>query len=132
MRNPHETPGALRALQDDIYRKKVLRARNQTPEQRMADVFELSNSVMRRMHDGAMWQLGLQNPAEGWKAVGARLNRLHKVHDQGRFVSERKANGAKSTGPRSACLQQLHKFRCYKQPSVCPCIPRAKSRRSRD
>lgn len=91
MNNPnlHNTPGALEALQADIYREKILRARKLTIEQRLADVFELTNSVFARMHEGAMWQLGLSDPGEGWKVVRQRLNRLQKVHDEGRFVSQR-------------------------------------------
>jgi hypothetical protein len=87
--NPHSTPGALEALQADIYREKILRARKLTVQQRLADVFELTNSVFARMHEGAMWQLGLSDPEEGWKVVRQRLNRLQKVHDEGRFVAQR-------------------------------------------
>jgi len=89
MSNLHETPGALKALQDDIYREKILRARKMTNEQRLADVFELTNSVFVRMHEGAMWQLGLSDPDEGWKFVRQRLDRLQKIHDSGRFVSHK-------------------------------------------
>lgn len=32
----------LKAMQDDIYRERILRSRKMTPEQRLADVFELS------------------------------------------------------------------------------------------
>ena len=49
---------ALRTLQDAIYRDKVLRARAMTVEERLDEVFELSNSALVRMHDGAMWQSG--------------------------------------------------------------------------
>jgi hypothetical protein len=89
MSDPHQTPGTLRALQDDIYREKVLRARKMTNEQRLADVFELTNGVFHRMHEGAMWQLGLSTAEEGWNVVRQRLDRLQKVHDGGRFVTER-------------------------------------------
>lgn len=78
----------LKAMQDSIYREKILRARRQTPEERLADVFELTNSVFARMHAGAMWQAGTTNAEEGWQIVRKRLARLRKMHDAGRFVDE--------------------------------------------
>jgi hypothetical protein len=78
----------LKAMQDSIYREKILRARRQTPEQRLADVFELTNSVFARMHSGAMWQAGTTNSEEGWQIVRKRLASLRKMHDAGRFVDE--------------------------------------------
>ncbi len=89
MGNLHDTPGALEALQEDIYRERILRARRMTIEEPLADVFELSNSVLARMHEGAMRQLKLTDPEEGWKVVRLRLDRLQKVHDHGFFVLEK-------------------------------------------
>ncbi len=89
MPNPHDTVGALEALQKDMYREKILRARQSTLEQRFADVLALTNAVFDRMHAGAMWQLNLCDPDEGWAVVRQRLDRLQKVHDEGRFVSAR-------------------------------------------
>ncbi len=80
-----EAAASLKAMQDDIYREKILRARKMTPEQRLADVFELTNSVFTRMHEGAMWQAGTTDEEEGWKIVRKRLDRLRKVHEVGRF-----------------------------------------------
>lgn len=93
MFNPHQKPAGFKVLQDDIYRERVLRARQQTPEERLADVFELSNAVFIRMHDGAMGQFGLSDPGEGWRHVEERLSRLQKLHDQGRFATERETLG---------------------------------------
>jgi hypothetical protein len=78
----------LRAMQDAIYREKILRARHQTPAQRLADVFELTNAVFARMLDGAMWQAGTTNSDQGWEIVRKRLDRLRRIHDAGRFFSE--------------------------------------------
>jgi len=86
--SPDRAAFELKAMQDSIYREKILRARRQTPEERLADVFELTNCVFARMHDGAMWQAGLTNAEEGWEIVRRRLNRLRKMHDAGRFVTE--------------------------------------------
>jgi len=89
MNNSHEVPAALKALQNDIYREKILRARKQTPAERLADVFELTNVVFARMHAGAMWQMGIEDPDKGWQIVHQRLNRLQKLHDRGRFVHQK-------------------------------------------
>lgn len=89
MANTHDDPAALKALQDDIYRDKVLRARKMTAEQRLAEALELTNSVFVRMHEGAMWQLGTADAALGWQEVRRRLARLGRVHDEGRFVLEK-------------------------------------------
>jgi hypothetical protein len=78
----------LKAMQDSIYRERVLRARRQTPEERLADVFELTNSSFARMHEGAMWQAGITDVDAGWQIVRKRLDRLRGVHEAGRFVSE--------------------------------------------
>ena len=74
-------------MQDDIYRERILRARRQTPEERLADVFELTNSVFARMLEGAMWQAGITDEQKGWEIVRKRLVRLGRVHDAGRFVT---------------------------------------------
>ena len=83
----HDDAAALKALQDDIYRERILRARRMTVQERLADVFELSNSVFTRMHEGAMWQLGTTDPELGWREVRRRLARLDRVHDAGRFLN---------------------------------------------
>jgi hypothetical protein len=88
--NPsEEAAAALKAMQDNIYREKILRARKQTLAERLADVFELSNAVFARMHEGAMWQAGITDPEEGWRIVRKRLNRLQQVQDFGRFSYEK-------------------------------------------
>ncbi|MFM7181341.1 MAG: hypothetical protein ACKO2G_07760 [Verrucomicrobiales bacterium] len=84
---PDRAAAELKAMQDSIYREKILRARRQTPEERLADVFVLTNSAFARMHAGAMWQAGTTDEQEGWRIVRQRLARLSKVHDAGRFVS---------------------------------------------
>ncbi len=89
MANVHDDPAALKALQDAIYRDRVLRARKMTVEQRFAEAIELTNSVFIRMHEGAMWQLGTKDPETGWREVRRRMARLGRVHDEGRFVSEK-------------------------------------------
>lgn len=78
----------LKAMQDSIYREKILRARRQTPEERLADVFELTNSAFARMHEGAMWQAGITDANAGWEIVRKRLARLRTIHEAGRFVNQ--------------------------------------------
>ncbi len=71
----------LEKLQDAIYMEKVLRARAMTPEQRLADVFELTNDVLGRMLAGVMWQKKIEDPDEGRKIVAQQIDRLRYVHD---------------------------------------------------
>ncbi len=68
-------------LQESIYLDKVRRARAMTPEQRLADVFELTNDVLGRMLAGVMWQKKIEDPAEGRKVVAQQIDRLRYVHD---------------------------------------------------
>ena len=89
MANIHDDPAALKALQDAIYRDRVLRARRMTVDQRFAEALELTNSVFVRMHEGAMWQLGIKDAEKGWQEVRRRLARLGRVHDEGRFVTDK-------------------------------------------
>ena len=84
--NPHQNPAALKALQDAIYRDKILRARAMTPEQRLAEVFELSNHQVGMMHAGAMDRIGTTDKEEGWVEVRRWFKRLDQVRDHGRFV----------------------------------------------
>ncbi len=51
MNDPADAAASLKAMQDDIYREKILRARKLTPEQRLADAFELSNQTCYRALD---------------------------------------------------------------------------------
>ena len=87
--NYHHIPGALEELQNAIYREKVLRAQSMTEDQRLSLAFEMTNSVFARMHEGAMWQLGTNDPEVGWQEVRRRLEILARTHDSGRFVTER-------------------------------------------
>jgi len=89
MQNIHDEPAALQALQNAIYREKILRSRGMTPEQRLADALELTNGVFARMHEGVMWQTGTTSAEEGWQEVRRRVSRLCQVHDEGRFVNRR-------------------------------------------
>lgn len=89
MANIHDDPAALKALQDAIYREKILRARKMTVQERLAEALEMTNGVFVRMHAGAMWQLGTTDAEAGWREVRRRLERLDRVHEEGRFVSHK-------------------------------------------
>ena len=91
MTNIHDDPAALKALQDDIYRERILRARRMTVEQRLADVFELSNHQFGMMLSGAMHRLGTQDREAGWQEVCRWMKRLDRVHDHGLYVTEKPA-----------------------------------------
>jgi len=88
MANPHDDPAALKALQDDIYRERVLRARGLTVEQRLADVFELSNHQFGMMLAGAMHRLGTRDEEAGWKEVRRWMSRLDQLHEHGLYITE--------------------------------------------
>lgn len=79
-------------MQDSIYREKILRARRQTPEERLADVFELSNHQFGMMLGGAMHRIGTTDEREGWEEVGRWMRRLDRVRENGLYVTERNAS----------------------------------------
>jgi len=83
MMNPEDSPAALQALQDAIYRERILRARSMTPGERLHDVFELSNYSFSLMLDGAMRRTQSRDPETAWAMVENQLSRLGTVHDQG-------------------------------------------------
>ena len=79
----------LEALQDAIYRDKVARARAMTPEERLAEAFELTDEVVQRMHEGAMSRLGTDDAEEGWREVRRQLDRLTQAEEHGLYVSQK-------------------------------------------
>jgi hypothetical protein len=76
---PHASAG--QALQDDIFRRKVLRARGMTPTQRFDEALELTQSIFEWMHAGAMDQCGFTDAEDGWREVKRRLNRLRRFQE---------------------------------------------------
>lgn len=92
MPNIHDDPAALKALQDAIYRDRVLSARAMTGEERLAAAFDITNFVFENMLAGAMWQKKITDREEGWKEVQRRLDRLSRVHDAGRFTTQKPSN----------------------------------------
>lgn len=81
MANIHEDPAALKALQDSIYRERVLRARKLSLSERLADVCEVSNHMFGMMHGGAMARLGTLDEALGWGEVKRWMGRLDRLHE---------------------------------------------------
>jgi hypothetical protein len=86
--DPDLAAAELKAMQDDIYREKILRARKQTPEERLADVFELSNHQFAMMLGGAMHRIGTTDQDEGWKEVRRWMSRLDRTREHGIYVTE--------------------------------------------
>lgn len=84
----HDDHAALKALQDDIYRDRVLRARRLTVEQRLADVFELSNHQFGMMLAGAMHRLGTRDEEAGWREVRRWMSRLDRLHEHGLYETK--------------------------------------------
>jgi hypothetical protein len=87
--NIHEDPAALNALQDAIYRDKIRLARMRTVQERLADVFELSNHMFGMMHAGAMHRLGTQDEAAGWAEVRRWMHRLDRVREHGLYAARK-------------------------------------------
>ncbi len=79
--NVEANPDAMKALQAEIYRDKVLRARAMTPAERLEEALELSNDIYSWMLDGAKAQCGLTSDDEGWTEVERRLQALRKLHE---------------------------------------------------
>lgn len=73
---------AMKALQAEIYRGKVLRARAMTPSERLAEALELSNDIYGWMLDGAKAQCGLPSDEDGWAEVERRLKTLRRLHER--------------------------------------------------
>lgn len=91
MADTPEQIAALKVLQDDIYREKVLRARAMTIQQRLDAVFELSNHQFGMMLGGSMHKLGTRDEAAGWQEVRRWMDRLDRVRDHGLYVTEKPA-----------------------------------------
>ena len=86
---PAQADAELKAVQDSIYREKILRARRQTPEERLADVFELSDHQFQMMLAGAMNRIGTTDPQEGWKEVSRWMERLDSVRQHQLYTIEK-------------------------------------------
>ena len=89
MSNIHDDPAALTALQDAIYRERILRARTMTVAERVAAVFQLSNHQFGMMLGGAMHRLGTHDEAAGWQEVRLWMQRLTRVREHGFYTSEK-------------------------------------------
>lgn len=81
----------LARLQQQIYREKILRARAMSVEERLAEVFELTNEVMIRILDGARAR-SKGDEALAWDDAWQRLSRLRAVNDRGRFTTEQRSS----------------------------------------
>lgn len=89
--NNDQAAAELKALQDTIYRENVLRAREMSAAQRLDEVFDLSNHQFGMMLAGAMHKIGTRMEDAGWQEVRRWMQRLDRVHDHGRYVTEKPA-----------------------------------------
>ena len=89
MANIHDDPAALKALQDDIYLERILRARAMTVPERLAEVFEISNHQFGMMLAGAMHRLGNRDETAGWREVERWMRRLDRTREFGLYVTEK-------------------------------------------
>jgi hypothetical protein len=69
----------LSRLQHELLRTRIDRARRMTEEQRLAEAFALTDSTFVRMHEGAMAEMAVTDPAHGWQQVRRRLERLRRA-----------------------------------------------------
>ena len=72
----------LRALQDSIYRDKVERARQMSPEEKLDAVFSLTSSAIERMKEGIRWQFDLEDDQKISGVLASRIDRLRSVRDR--------------------------------------------------
>lgn len=82
---------ALKAMQDDIYRERILRARRMTLAERLAEVFEQSHHQFGMMLGGAMHRLGTKDEAVGWQEVRRWMERLDRTREHGLYATSRPA-----------------------------------------
>ena len=79
--NAATNPDALKTLQAQIYRDKVLRARTMTPDERLAEARELSNDIYAWMLGCANAQCSLPFYDDGRTEVQRRLQTLRRLHE---------------------------------------------------
>ena len=86
MRQSHPTSDTsaadLKRLQDELLRARINRARRLTEDQRLSEAFDLTNTSLVRMHEGAMVELNTTDPALGWREVRRRLERLRRARER--------------------------------------------------
>ena len=70
-------PVKLRAVQEEIYRGKVLRARAMTDTQRLDEVLELSNDIFGWIPPPP----GSTDEEARWREVDRRLRILRRLHE---------------------------------------------------
>jgi hypothetical protein len=70
-------------LIDDIYREKILRARQVPQEERLCAGGDLFEEVCERMRDGIRMQFPQADAAEVERILRERLDRLRKVEEHG-------------------------------------------------
>ena len=87
-KNIHEDPAELKALQDAIYRDRILRARAMTMEERFEEIMDVSDHQFGMMLAGAMHRLGTTDEEEGWEEVRRGLGRLDQMRQRDFYVAE--------------------------------------------
>lgn len=80
--NPPSGPPPA-ALIDSIYRDRVLRARRQSPGQKLVDGLKLFDQVCERMKSGIRYQYPQADESQVAQILRERLARLRQVQDHG-------------------------------------------------
>jgi len=86
-------PAKLRAVQEEIYRERVLRARAMTVAERLMSGFECTRLSLSFMYGGVQAQRRGLSAEETWAEVGARIDRGRRLHDHGFYRKEAASHG---------------------------------------
>jgi len=70
-------------LADDIFRRRVLRARTTPPDQKLLDCLQLHDQACQLMRDGIRHEFPDADETEVRKILRKRLNRVRQIDEYG-------------------------------------------------
>ena len=82
-----DAPNEFQPLMDEIFRDKVLRARQQTPGEKLVEGFRLFEESLVRMRGGVRAQFPNFTDDEVEEEVCRRLARVRQVQEHGFFTN---------------------------------------------
>lgn len=88
-------PEALRVLQEDIYRQRVLEARKMTTSERLDRVFQLSQLGFDTMLADMRSRKPALTEEEAWCEVAAQISRERQIEEVGFFTTVDPSRAAK-------------------------------------
>jgi hypothetical protein len=78
-----DAPNEFQPLMDDIFRDKVRRAREQSPESKFVGGLELFEEALVRMRGGIRAQFPHFTPEQVEAELARRINRVRQVQEHG-------------------------------------------------